>query len=499
MASRALKRWVGASPALCAAALLLGLAAPSSAEKADSGPCLDESPPGLPAPTFHLVPEGWTPSEEPPAPAQAVKPQKRFWLAAGEIVALNVGMWAVDRYVIKAPWAYISVDTWKTNLRKGFHWDDDDLPTNQAEHPFNGSFYFAAARSNGFTFWESSLFAAAGSLMWEYFGENQLPSTNDIVNTTLGGTTQGEIFHRVSTMILDNMASGSPRFFRELGAFLVDPIRGANRLIHGDMSRDSPNPEDRFPVSFLIELDLGYQQLDYDNPNIVPYPHQSLISVLVRYGDPFLGANREPFDYFEALVELGPPSGNVVARRWLERGQLVSWGLSSSDPGDRRFGLFMNYEYINNQVEVFSAQNFSANVLARFPLGQGLDVRGEAAGVFYPIIAIDSDYPDANRAVTGRVYDYGLGGGLSALARLQRDSLDLFLLSYNVVWSSTKNGLSVRSTIQSFNAEGRYPLARGFAVGAGYGISKRITSYVGLPTVRVESPQWKVFGALTLR
>jgi hypothetical protein len=265
------------------------------------------------------------------------------------------------------------------------------------------------------------------------------------------------------------------------------------------MTRDAPNPEDRFPVSFLIELDLGYQQLDYDDTRVVPYPHQSLISVFVRYGDPFLGPNREPFDYFEALVELGPPSGDVIARRWLERGQLVSWALSSSDPGDRRFGLFMNYEYINNQVEVFSAQNFSANFLARFPLRQGLDVRGEVAGVFYPIIAIDSDYPDANRALTGRAYDYGLGGGLSALARLQRDSLDLLLLSYNVVWSSTKNGLSVRTTIQSFNAEGRYPLSRGFAVGAGYGISKRITSYVGLPTAHVESPQWKVFGALTLR
>ena len=91
--------------------------------------------------------------------------------------------------------------------------------------------------------------------------ENDRPSTNDVVNTTLGGMTRGEISHRMSVMILDNTASGGNRFLREVAAAVVNPVGAVSRLVHGDMTRDYPNPEERFPNSFSIAADIGYRHI----------------------------------------------------------------------------------------------------------------------------------------------------------------------------------------------------------------------------------------------
>lgn len=101
---------------------------------------------------------------------------KAFWRAGAETVGFNIGLWAFDRYVLKGHYAYISWNTIKENFRHGFEWDDDHLHTNMFDHPYNGSIFFNAGRSNGFNFWQSELFAIGGSAMWEMFMECEYPS-----------------------------------------------------------------------------------------------------------------------------------------------------------------------------------------------------------------------------------------------------------------------------------------------------------------------------------
>src|SRR5262249_42274866 len=168
--------------------------------------------------------------EPPPAPV-APPPPKRFWAAAGEVAALELIPWAYDRYIADQEWARISTDTVKDNFDTGFVYDHDDFPTNQFGHPYHGSTFFNAARSNGYGYWSSGLFTLAGSLVWECCMENTAPSKNDLVNTTLGGMTRGEVAHRLSAMILDNTASGGERVWRELGAALINPVGACNRLL----------------------------------------------------------------------------------------------------------------------------------------------------------------------------------------------------------------------------------------------------------------------------
>ena len=88
-------------------------------------------------------------------------------------------VWSFDRYIVKEDWAYINGHTIKSNFKKGPVWDTDQFTTNLFSHPYHGSLYFNAARSNGMNFWQSAPFAAGGSLMWEFFMENEPPSIND--------------------------------------------------------------------------------------------------------------------------------------------------------------------------------------------------------------------------------------------------------------------------------------------------------------------------------
>ena len=84
--------------------------------------------------------------------------------------------------------ARITPKTWWANMQHGWVWDLDDFEVNQLGHPYQGNNYFNTGRANGLSFYESAALAAFGSGTWEYFGETNLPSVNDFINTTLGGS-----------------------------------------------------------------------------------------------------------------------------------------------------------------------------------------------------------------------------------------------------------------------------------------------------------------------
>ena len=86
---------------------------------------------------------------------------KKPWLAASEVFGVNMSIWGVDRYIAKAEFAYIDFNTIKNNFKKGPVWDTDMFSTNLVAHPYHGSLYFNAARSNGMNFWQSVPYNAA--------------------------------------------------------------------------------------------------------------------------------------------------------------------------------------------------------------------------------------------------------------------------------------------------------------------------------------------------
>ena len=197
----------------------------------------------LPAP-----PASTTSSAVLASPSRKPTPPERFFTAAGEIALIELLPWAYDRYATKEDFAFISTESVKENFRSGFGYDRDAFNMNQAAHPFHGNLYFNAARSNGYSYWESGAFTLSGSFLWECCMENTQPAINDLVNTTLGGMALGEMAHRLGVMLRDNTASGFRRFVRALRVH-----RGSRRGGHAPRARGHgtrvPEPRRTIPQS----------------------------------------------------------------------------------------------------------------------------------------------------------------------------------------------------------------------------------------------------------
>ncbi len=227
----------------------------------------------------------------------------RPWVAAYEVVGMNVGLHLFDRYVLDAEYAQTTWDTIKYNLRHGPVWDNDNISTNLFWHPYTGSLYFNAARSNGLNFWTSIPYAFGGSVLWEFFGESEPPSINDLIATPVGGIALGEITHRISYLILDDSKRGWACFGRELAAGIVSPMGLLNRLFYGDAWRHRPvwtdedgNPPRYERQPFLLDVDAAVRYVD-DTDGTRGSADMAL-GVRMIYGQPFTGNIRQPYDYF---------------------------------------------------------------------------------------------------------------------------------------------------------------------------------------------------------
>jgi hypothetical protein len=196
-----------------------------------------------------------------------VSPKRATAKTAVEIVGINVGIWAFDRYVIANDEVYnINLNTMQRNLQHGFVWDNDQFSTNLLGHPYHGGLYFNAARINGMNFWQSIPYTFAGSLMWEYLMENEPPSINDFIATPIGGMALGEMTFRLSGLLIDNRATGWNRVGRELLSALISPMSGLNRVFSGDAWKvrhtGSEFPDDT-PVNFYVAT--GHRVLTEDS------------------------------------------------------------------------------------------------------------------------------------------------------------------------------------------------------------------------------------------
>lgn len=415
-------------------------------------------------------------------------PRRRFGLAAADLAAALVVPWAQNRYLADEEWSRISLETLDGNLHASFCHDDDDLLMNQMGHPLHGSVYFNAGRTNGFTFWESTLVATLGSLAWEYGFENTAPSKNDMLNTVLGGSVLGETEFRLSRAVLDNTSAGATRFFRELAGGLVNPVSGVNRLVTGEAWRRGPNPQDRLPERLDTEVAAGWARSRGTH-----HEDQGFAALELRWGDPLESPVKKPFDSFDLTLRVASPARTAVTAASV-RGVLGAWRLGEAGDGpDHLLGIGMRYDYLTPDSESFAGESFEFGLFSRFPLRKGLEVRTEAQAVVLPIAAFDTDCPGGARSPEGRTHDFGRGGGPRLDARLRRDGVDLVRLSWAIAWLDTSNGVTSATRVQWARAEGRWPVVARLTLGASWSWYERSSSYAGAPAVTKTHTQGSLF------
>jgi len=116
---------------------------------------------------------------------------------------------------------------WSEHVSKGPVVDGDKWAINYIGHPVSGSFYYQVARHDGFGVIGSTIYSAAMSgLFWEFGIEAmaEVPSTQDLILTPLGGALLGEAFYQVEQVI--DAGGGTVLGSRVLGGiskFLLNP------------------------------------------------------------------------------------------------------------------------------------------------------------------------------------------------------------------------------------------------------------------------------------
>lgn len=132
---------------------------------------------------------------------------------------------------------------WGNHVAKVAHWDGDSPIFNYVLHPYGGAAYFMSARSQGFNFWESSLYCfCVSTFFWEYGIEAfmEVPSIQDIVITPVVGSILGECFYKWKRSIVANgyTLCGSSILGNAV-AFLIDPVNEVIGLFAGNPCRQN--------------------------------------------------------------------------------------------------------------------------------------------------------------------------------------------------------------------------------------------------------------------
>ncbi|MBT8383666.1 MAG: DUF3943 domain-containing protein, partial [Ignavibacteria bacterium] len=272
--------------------------------------------------------------------------KKHFWLGAAEIAILEFIPWALARWIRKWEnpgdnWAKVNSKTWWQNISKGWEYDGDNFQTNNFAHPYHGALFYNAGRTNGYDFWESTAWALTGSAIWEYFGETFRPSINDWVYTGIGGSNLGEILYRLSSMVTDNRATGSDRVWSEIFGTLLNPVRGFNRLVTGEMNQNFDNPSWSRPKDFVLAFDAGTRTVDLNGiKDLRNKSVQGLFSMEMAYGLPITA--RKPFDFF--AISMGISSEAPHFTQLNTTGYLFGKVIK---PLQHYFGVSLDFTYNN--------------------------------------------------------------------------------------------------------------------------------------------------------
>ena len=162
----------------------------------------------------------------------------RDWIGLGRDTALLFGYQVVTIAVF-----YVmpeSVSNWSKDAKNNIftrwwhnvqnpHWDHDSFGINYIGHPYFGSTYYTRARERGFGEFDSFIYSALASAMYE-FGTEALfeqPSFQDLIVTPVGGALVGLALEPIRSWI---KLKPEPRWYDQLFLAATDPIGMLNGM-----------------------------------------------------------------------------------------------------------------------------------------------------------------------------------------------------------------------------------------------------------------------------
>lgn len=358
---------------------------------------------------------------------------KYFWQAVGEVTILNGIIHALNRYAMNEPYAQTTLKSIRHNFHKGYIWDNDNFYTNEMGHPYQGNLYFNAARSCGLNFWQSAPYALVGSVMWEYLGETEQPSINDILTTAIAGPLMGEVTHRMSQFFIDDSERGIRRIAREAAATLFNPVEGFHRLVSGRMWKVRPESSPTHDAnSDYFRLSVGDRYIA-NADNMGNGQHQAFLNFVMECGEtPDDEPHSAPYDYFAVDGTFAIGKGQHMVSDLSMTGRICSTPVHTGQSMKSELGLYQYFYYNDLRLP--------DDFRGAFPFGEAISF-GPAFTLSIPRLAphmtlrqhlyahgiglgtAESDYYNVHE----RQYNMGSGYGVSSQSRLTWESMGSML------------------------------------------------------------------------
>ncbi len=408
-----------------------------------------------------------------------IKYNKKYplWKPVVEVVGVNVALNLIDRYLLKLDFAKSDIHSWGRNLRAGppwgdgWIWDHDRFGNNFLSHPETGAFYFNAARSQGYNFWQSTPFVFAGSYSWKIFGEKGKPEREDLVNTTFGGMFLGEISYRLSSNILDDRAVGGNRVFREIAAGIVDPVRGLNRLLQGKSFRHTTTEVyQKEPLN--ITLFGGTHIINKDaHPNsptnaVISANEkgstEALVNLQLDYGNPFEEIYRKPYDFFRLRTEFSFGSGRKLVDNVTGYGILIGDNTHVGKVAIL-YGAFQYFDYFDNKTFELGASSFGGGIFTKYAFSKSVNLYTSAHVALIPLAGNSTRFgPDTSQV---RDYTYNDGIGAKFESTLSLGKYATVALQYYYFFLHTYNGPAGNNYINLLKPRVTVQLAKNINLG----------------------------------
>jgi hypothetical protein len=416
--------------------------------------------------------------------ASAIAARKSYEIPAFEVLGFAFLLNQVNRHTdgsdYNSNWSTI-----RRNLHSSWVVDSDPFKVNQLGHPYQGSMYHGFARSAGLNYWESLGYAVAGSALWEIAGEATLPSRNDLLNTGVGGSFLGEVLFRLSNLVLEH--ENIPPLWRELGAAVVSPATGFNRIAFGERFKTVFPSHD--PV-YYSRLQLGFSGTAQDGSGTSTTKlrrEEALVDYSIDYGLPGKPGYtyRRPFDYFTLQATASSANG---AENLMTRGLLFGTDYEVGASYRGIWGLYGSYDYIAPQVFRVSSTALSLGTTGQWWLTNSIALQGTAL--------LGTGYAAVGTTHSAAENDYHYGLAPQALVALRvilgdRASLDLTGREYFVsrVGAASRGGhdniarLDASFTVRVHERHGiaiRYLLNRRDAFYPDFGESSQTRGTIGV-------------------
>ncbi|MBE0603435.1 MAG: DUF3943 domain-containing protein [Deltaproteobacteria bacterium] len=380
----------------------------------------------------------------------------------------------------------VTPHTIRENITGSWGFDGDDFKVNQLMHPYQGAVYHGFARSAGLGYWESSLYTFLGSYVWEVAGETTRPSVNDQVASGIGGSLLGEPLFRLASLVLED-GGDYPGFWRELGAAVLSPPTGFNRLVYGDRFKGVfPS---RNPATFT-RLRLGASTTkSVSGPSTEKVDEaEGTADYSLSYGLPGKDGytyNR-PFDYFH--FEFTAVSSNNLFENVMTRGLLLGKKYEAGDDYRGVWGLYGSYDYISPQVFRVSSTALSLGTTGQWWLSRAVALQGSALG------GIGYGAGGTVHATEDRDYHYGaVAQGLLA-ARLIFGDKAMFDITGREYYISGLGSTRTDGSERIFRGNASFTVSvyKRHALGIQYVRSVRDASSTGIPGTHQTAGTWSL-------